>query len=251
MDNDLRREIVDVCHLMHAKGFVAATDGNVSARLRDGNILCTPNSMSKGLVKAEDLLVVDMEGQPVGPRYGPARLLKPSTEIRLHIEAYKQRPDIKAVVHAHPPIAIALSIAGVSLARCLLPEVIVSLGLIPTLPYAFPASAESAALITEPIKRYDALMLERHGSVTVGLTVTEAYLKLEKVEHTAQITLTLLQIGKEKPFPPAEVSRLARLRQTRGMMKPGEAEDMCQTCGICDLLGGCPVGEGEQKPGGY
>ncbi|MCC7355228.1 MAG: class II aldolase/adducin family protein [Anaerolineae bacterium] len=251
MDNDLRREIADVCHLMHAKDFVAATDGNVSARLRDGSILCTPNNLSKGLVRPEDLLVVDMDGQPVGPRYGPARLRKPSSEIRLHIEAYKQRPDIKAVVHAHPPVAIALSIAGVSLARCLLPEVIVTLGLIPTLPYAFPASAESAALITEPIKRYDVLMLERHGSVTVGNSVMEAYLKLEKVEHTAQITLTLLQLGKEKPFPPSEAGRLARLRQARGLMKEGEAEDLCKSCGICDLLGGCPIGEGEQKQGGY
>lgn len=251
MENDLRREIADVCHLLHVKNFVAATDGNVSARLRDGNILCTPNNMSKGLVRPEDLLVVDMQGQPVGPRYGPARLLKPTSEIRLHLEAYKQRPDIRAVVHAHPPVAIALSIAGVSLARCLLPEVIVTLGLIPTLPYAFPASEESAALITEPIKRYDALMLERHGSVTVGSSPMEAYLKLEKVEHTAQITLTLLQLGKEKPFPPSEAARLARLRQARGMMKPGEAEDLCKTCGICDLLGECPIGESDQKPGGY
>jgi L-fuculose-phosphate aldolase len=236
---------------MHSKGFVAATDGNVSVRLRDGNVLCTPNNVSKGLVKPEELLIVNMEGEPVGPRYGPARLLKPSSEIRLHLEAYKQRPDVKAVVHAHPPVALALSIAGISLARCLLPEVIVTLGLIPTLPYALPASAESAALISEPIKRYDALLLERHGTVTVGSSALEAYLKLEKVEHTAQITLTLLQLGREKPFPASEVSRLVRLRQEKGLMKPGEAEELCKACGVCDLLGGCPADRDRKGTEGY
>jgi L-fuculose-phosphate aldolase len=133
-------------------------------------------------------------------------------------------------VHAHPITAVALSIAGISLAECLLPEVIVTLGLIPTTEYATPSSAEGATVIRDLIKLHDALILQRHGTVTVGATPLDAYLKLEKLEYAAEITLKLQQIGRQLPFPPGAVERLIAKRQTLGMMHPGELEGMLAAC---------------------
>ncbi len=167
--------------------------------------------------------------------------LRPSSEILLHLEAYRQRPDVGAVVHAHPVNAITLSIAGVSLARCLIPEVIVNLGMIPTTEYAMPASAEGATVIRDLIQRYDALILQRHGSVTVGKDLWEAYLNLEKLENVAEITFKLLQIGREMPFPSGAVEKLIDKRDKHGLMLPGQRQEMETACGVCQLSGRCPL----------
>jgi len=206
----LRQEVIQVCQLLWQKGFVAATDGNVSVRLDQERFLCTPSGFSKGLVRAEELVVVDWEAQPVGPRYGAAAELLPSSEMLTHLEAYRRRPDVRAVVHAHPPVAVALSIAGISLARCLLPEVVLAFGMIPTTDYATPSSSQGAAVIRQHIDRYDAMVLQRHGSLTVGTSAVDAYLKLEKLEATAEITRTLVTLGRaqEATLPPEEVARL-------------------------------------------
>ncbi len=144
-EQQLRQEIIQVCRLLHQKDFCIATDGNVSARLDDQRFLVTPSGQSKALVQASQLVTIDCDGQVVGQgKYGPQRGLRPSSEILLHLEAYRQRPDVQAVVHAHPSIAIALSIAGYDVAPCLLPEVILGFGRIPTTDYATPASAEGA-----------------------------------------------------------------------------------------------------------
>lgn len=230
---ELRSEIIQVCHLLWQKGFVAATDGNVSARLGRERFLCTPSGFSKGLLRSEQLLVVDWDARPVGPCFGAAADLTPSSEMLTHLEAYRQRPEIGAVVHAHPPVAVALSIAGIPLARCLLPEVVLSLGLIPTAPYATPSSDAGAEAIRPHIARYDALVLERHGSLTVGETVLDAYLKLEKLEATAEITRTLTQLGVDRPLPSEELARLSAWRVGQGLARPGEAEDLCAACGLC------------------
>lgn len=233
-----REEIIQVCHLMHQKGFVAATDGNVSVRLDEERFLVTPSGFSKGLLRPDQLLVVNWDAEVVGTsRFGPTRHLRPSSEILLHLEAYRRRPDIRAVVHAHPPIAVALSIAGISLARCLLPEVIMSLGLIPTTEYATPSSPEGPQVVAGLIEKYDALILKRHGSLTVGKDALDAYLKLEKLEHTALITKTLVELGREEPFPREEVEKLVAWRAEKGLMRSGQAEDICQACGVCDLVG--------------
>ena len=230
----LREEIVRIGRLMHERGYVVATDGNISARLGANRFLVTPSGLSKGFMTPDQLLVIDWDAKPMASsRYGPARNLRPSSEILLHLEAYRQRPDIGAVVHAHPTTAVALSIAGISMARCLLPEVIVTLGMIPTTEYAMPASPEGAEVIREPIKRYDAVILQRHGSVTVGETPFDAYLKLEKVEHTAEITFKLIQIGREEQFPAGAVEKLVQSRLEKGLMQPGQLEEIVEACDIC------------------
>jgi L-fuculose-phosphate aldolase len=238
----LREEIVRVGQLLHAKGYVTATDGNISARLDKDRFVVTPSGLSKGYMRPDQMVVIDWDAKPAGAgRYGAGRDLKPSSEILLHLEAYRQRPDVKAVVHAHPIHAITLSIAGVSLARCLIPEVIVNLGMIPTTDYAMPASAEGASVVKELIRRYDALILQRHGSVTVGKDVWEAYLNLEKLENVAEITFKLLQLGREQPFPPGAVEKLIEKREKAGLMQPGQREEIEAACSICQLSGRCPL----------
>ena len=238
----IREEIVRVGQLMHSRGYVTATDGNISARLDREHFIATPSGLSKGAMSPDQMVVIDWDGKPVGSnRYGAARDLKPSSEILLHLEAYRQRPEIGAVVHAHPVHAVTLSIAGVSLARCLLPEVIINLGMIPTTEYATPASPEGAVVIRELIRRYDALILQRHGSVTIGKDVWEAYLNLEKLENVAEITFKLLQIGREQPFPSGAVDKLLDKREQHGLMLPGQREELERACGACQLSGHCPA----------
>ena len=230
-----REEIVRVCRLLHQKGYVVATDGNVSVRLSEKHVLSTPSGFSKGFLAPEQLVVTDLAGRKV-PSYEPAsRDLKPTSELLMHLEAYRQRPDIVSVIHAHPPVCVALSIAGISLARCLLPEVVVTLGLIPTAEYATPSSGEGPGAIRELIANHDALIIQRHGTLTVGKDPFDAYLKLEKVEHLAHVTLILRQLGREAPLPPSEVAKLLQVRKEKGLAREGEAEDFCASCGVCDV----------------
>ncbi len=238
----LREEFVRIGQLMHAKGYVTATDGNISARLDADRFLVTPSGLSKGFMTPDQMVVIDWQAKPTdSSRYGAGRDLKPSSEILLHLEAYRQRPEIKAVVHAHPPVAVSLSIAGIAIAPCVLPEVIVTLGAIPTTEYATPASPEGATVVRELIQNHDAIMLQRHGSVTVGSTPFDAYLKLEKLEHAADITFKLIQLGRQLPFPPGAVDKLLDKREQAGLLRPGERDEIKHACAACALGGRCPA----------
>ena len=225
----LRQEIVRIGQLMYSKGFIAASDGNISARLRPDRLLITPSGLHKGLLQPDQLLLIDQSGRVVGPGRG----LKPTSELPMHLEAYRQRPDISAVVHAHPPISVALSIAGISLTDCLLPEVIVFLGLVPTTAYATPSSVENVRAIHDLIGQHDAIILQRHGSLTVGDTPMQAFMRLETVEQNARIAFMLAQLGVRHPLPPAEVEKLLAQRRQMGLSRPGEAEAFCAVCGVC------------------
>ena len=145
-ETELRDEIVLVGKLLYDKGLIVAGDGNISMRLEDGTILITPSGLCKGMMRPDQLIIIDLDGRKVGPGTSTNRALQPSSETATHLEVYKQRPDVISVVHAHPPYAIALSIAGISLADCMLPEAIVFLGLTPTTPYSTPASEETNSL---------------------------------------------------------------------------------------------------------
>lgn len=212
---ELRQQIVAIGKLMHQKNFIAAGDGNISARLDGERLLVTPSGVSKGFLDPKQLLIVDLNGEKIAPRAGKWRNLKPSSEIRLHLECYRQRADIGAVIHAHPPYAIACTLAGISLAQCVLPEAVYDLGAIPTAPYATPASEEGAQAIHDLIGEYDAVLLDRHGSVTVGADVWEAYLRLERVEHVAQVMLAARQaLGKSpESLSDEAIQKLATLRR--------------------------------------
>jgi len=208
-ETDLRREMVQVCHALYHRQLVAAADGNVSARC-GGLFLTTPSGLSKGRVQAADLILVDGSGQVLS---GNGR---PTSELALHLEVYAQRPQAGAVIHAHPPVATALTIAGVSLAEPILPEVVLTLGAIPTAPYATTGTPALAAAVHDLLPHYDAILLEQHGALTLGRTLWEAFDKMEKVEHTAWIVWLAQQLGQVRQLPPDEVARLTALAIQKG-----------------------------------
>src|SRR4030042_2197969 len=201
----LKREMVEICRMLHRKNLVAATDGNVSARVGD-RLLTTPSGVNKGWVKEEQIITVDLNGRLVE---GSGR---PTSELAMHLTVYRLRPEVQAVVHAHPPLATAFTIAGVSLEEQVLPEVVLNLGVILTAAYATPSSPEGPEAIRELIKTHDALLLERHGAVTVGADLMEAYNKMEKLEHTALVLLLAHLLGGVRVLPPEEVAKLLSLK---------------------------------------
>ena len=229
-EHELRQEMIRVGRLMWERGYTVATDGNLSARLAADRLLVTASGYSKGFLSVDDLLVIDLEGELLPSHRGRGK--RPSSEILMHLEVYRQRPDVEAVIHAHPPTSTAFSIAGVSLARCVVPEVIVTLGSIPTAEYATPGTMEVPASIRQAIRDYDALILAHHGSLTVGGSLWEAYLRLEKVEHTAQITLAAQQLGRVSSLSPEAV---AKLEEKRREWLQRQGRDVCQGCTICIL----------------
>jgi len=229
----LRSEIVQVCHLLHARGYIAATDGNVSARLGEALLLTTPSGVPKGLITADDLVITDRNGQAPDGGAFPARGPRPSSELRLHLEVYRQRLDVGAVVHAHPPISTALTVAGVSLAPCVLPETLVNLGTIVTTAYATPSSVQGPVVIRDLIGSHDALVLDRHGAVTVGASALDAYARMEKVENTAVVLATARTLGTLRILPLDEIGRLVEIRAQHLGVPVALAAPDCARCGAC------------------
>jgi L-fuculose-phosphate aldolase len=200
--SNLARHIVSVCRSLYDRGYVTATDGNVSARMPNGNILMTPTSLNKGRVKESDLVEVTLEGVPVRPGQ------KPSMELGMHLYIYAQRHDVHAVVHAHPTHATGFATARLALDRPLFPEVIFGLGPIPLADFATPSTPEVARSIAPFVHKANAILLTNHGVVTFGKDLDDAYFKMEKVEHAAHITFVARMLGGEKPLSPQQIKRL-------------------------------------------
>lgn len=215
-----RENLVRVCQRIYEKGWVAANDGNVSIRLGEDRILCTPTGISKGIVTPGDLIVCDMKGNKVeGSR-------ERTSEILMHITIYSLRPDVRSVVHAHPPVATGFAAAGRALDKALLPEVIVQLGAVPLASYGLPGTPALSEGMRPWVPRYDALLLENHGCTSYGKDVWEAYFRMETVEHFARITLVAELVGGAQPLPRKEVQKLFESRtrynvESRSVMEPG------------------------------
>lgn len=190
---------------------IVAADGNVSARLGPDRLLITPSGVCKGFLAPEDLIVTDLAGKPLRPGD------RCSTEIAMHVACYTHRPDIQAVVHAHPPTAIAFSVAGRKLEPHVLPEVVVTLGVVPTLPYTDPGSYEVPDAVGPAIETAEAVILEFHGALAVGPSVMQAYYKLEKVEHAAHILLMAHQLGGIRQLSGEAVAKLRETQQRQGI----------------------------------
>jgi L-fuculose-phosphate aldolase len=208
-----RQEMVEVCHALYQRQLVAALDGNVSCRC-GSLILTTPSGLCKGHLQAADLILVNEAGQVVSGQG------QPTSELALHLEVYQQRPEANAVIHAHPPVATALTIAGVSLTEGILPEVVLTLGAIPTAPYATTGTPAMATAIRTLVPQHDAILLEQHGALTIGRTLWDAYFKMEKVEHAAWIIWLAKQLGHVRSLPPAEVAKLTALGIQKGYRPP-------------------------------
>ncbi len=189
--------IVEIGRIAYERGLLTANDGNISVRLPDGNILITPSGLCKGRLTPGDLLVISPEGEVIQAAAGR----KPTSEQPMHLEVYRRRPDVNAVLHAHPPYAVALTVAGYDLRDDFLPETRMTLGSIPTTDFALPSSPQNAAAIRALIPGHDALMLRQHGSLTVGRTLEEAFINLERLEHTARVQYLAQTLGKITPLP--------------------------------------------------
>jgi L-fuculose-phosphate aldolase len=188
-------------------------------------------------VKPAQLIITDLEGQVIQASTAEGKTLRPSSEFPLHLEVYRQRPEVRAVVHAHPPVSIALTVAGLDLETPLLPEVVVVLGTVPTAPYATPGTPEGAEVIRKLVKTRDAILLDHHGVVAVGSSPEDAYLKLEKVEHAATIVLTAAQLGRVIPLDRDQVERLIEIREAYGLLQPGDREQLCTKAKSAEVTG--------------
>ena len=208
----LRREICEVGRRVYQRGYVAANDGNISVRMQDDRILCTPTGVSKGFITEDMLAICDLNGQQVA---GKMRI---SSEIRMHLEIYKLRPDVHSVVHAHPPTATGFAVAGIELTQCVLPEVIVSLGGVPLADYGTPGGPDIVEPMKPLLKDYDAISMANHGAVTLGKDVMDAHFKMETVEHFAKIALVAHQLGQVKTLSDGHVNDLIDLRERFGIV---------------------------------
>jgi L-fuculose-phosphate aldolase len=229
---ELRRHLVAICHRMYRQGYIAAGDGNVSAKLDDERILVTPSGFHKGFIGEDDLIVVDPHGRKLKGSH------KPSSEFLMHEAAYALRPDVGAVVHAHPPLTVGLALAGVTLAQCVLSETCLVLGPILTAPYTTPTTEEVPRVLGPYLRQANAVVLDRHGAITVGRDLDEAYNRMEAMEHASKITHAARTIGPLTPLPAPEVEKLQALARTFGIPRP---PDPCTLCNACSNGKGGPL----------
>lgn len=217
----LRNSICEIGKLCYARGYIVAADGNISGRLADGTIIVTPTGAMKGFLSPENLAKVDMQGKPVdnGPRA--------SSEIGIHLVSYQERPEMKAVLHCHPPHAVAMTIAGIDLQTPIIPEIIVTIGGIPTAPYGTPGTPELPESIRKIVKCSDTLVMQNHGSVTLGTNLLDAYKKLDMLEHTAKILWLAHCVGKVNALPPEAVQKLLGTRGQLGISSVNTLERPC------------------------
>jgi L-fuculose-phosphate aldolase len=201
-----REEIVRYGRMLHDRGFVAAMDGNLSVRLKHGYILVTPTCLSKGAMRPADLVIVDLDGQRVAGRRNV------TSEIGMHLLIYRMRPDIQAIVHAHPPTATGFAAAGLPLNEPLVCEVVMGLGSIPLARYGTPGTSELAQTLEPYVSHYDAILMSNHGVVAYGDTLEHAYMKMETVEHFAQIALVTHLLGRQQPLQEGEIEKLMLAR---------------------------------------
>lgn len=207
MHNKLKEEIVEICHYMHAQGYIAGTDGNVSIRLNENEILITPSGINKGFISEKDLLTINLKGEILDGKG------KSSSETQMHLKVYELRDDLKAVIHAHPPYVSAFNVAEIELSEKILPETVILMKKIITTKYSRPCSYENSKLIEEHIKDTDTLILKRHGTLTAGKDLMTTYNKLEKLEHTAKVAFIANSLGGIKLLDDKEVKILLKLRE--------------------------------------
>ena len=214
-EQSLRREIVRVCRRLYERGLIAGGEGNVSARRDAETLLVTPAGASKVDVSEEDLVVVDRAGNPV------AGSQRASSELGMHLRIYERRPDVGAVVHAHPPFATAFAVAGEDLMSPVLPEIVVLIGGVPLVPYATPGSPALAAAIEPFLELHDAFLMANHGATSFGSTLSLAHQRMESLEHAARTLFLARNLGRVMALTDAQREALLQLR--RAASPPNES----------------------------
>ncbi len=209
----IKQQICDIGKRIYDKGMVASNDGNISVKLNDNEFLCTPTGVSKGFMTPEYICKVDRDGKVLEANPG----FKPSSEIKMHMRVYKERPDVNAVVHAHPMYATGFAIAGIPLTQPIMPEAVISLGAVPIAEYGTPSTEEIPDAISKYLQSYDAVLLENHGALSFSDSLLNAYHKMESVEFYAKLLYISKQLGGPKELSESQVQRLYEIRRQFGM----------------------------------
>jgi L-fuculose-phosphate aldolase len=220
-EKEHRQDIIEVGKLVYQKGWVAANDGNITVRMGPDRLLSTPTGVSKGLMHPDDLIICDMQGNKLEGK------LDRTSEVAMHLLIYSMRPDVNAVVHAHPPVATGYATAGKPLNLALLPEVIIGLGCVPLVEYGLPGTQA----LTDPMKpyipKYDAILMANHGAVCYGEDVFKAFFRMETTEHYARIALVAELLGGATVLPKTEVEKLFDSRTRYGVRARAGIEPGC------------------------
>ncbi len=243
---EIKKQICDIGKRIYDRGMVAANDGNISVKISDNEFLCTPTGVSKGFMTPDYICKVDKEGNVIQANKG----FKPSSEIKMHMRVYRERPDVKSVVHAHPMYGTAFAIAGIPLTQPIMPEAVIALGCVPIAEYGTPSTVEIPDAISKYLQHFDALLLENHGALTYSDSLLAAYHKMESLEFYAQLLFLSKQLGGPQELNSNQVERLYEIRRQFGMtgkhpadvcpnVKAGKAS--CHTCGV---IRGCNSKEG-------
>ncbi len=204
---EIKKEICETGHILYQLGFVAANDGNISVKVSDNEYYCTPTGVSKRVLTPDMIIKVDKNGNKLEGK------LNPSSEIKMHMRVYQDRPDVNAVVHAHPPIATAFTVAGVDLDQYILPEAVLTIGEVPTCAYGTPSTMEIPDSLEPYIQNHDAFLLQNHGALTVGCNLTKALFVMEEVEFNAKICKNAMELGAVHEIPNKELQKLMELRK--------------------------------------
>ncbi len=229
-----RREIVRVGKLLYERSYVVSSDGNVSVRLDDGRIVATPTMTCKGRMTEDALAVTDTDGKPLTDK-------RASSELAMHLLIYRERSDVKAVCHAHPPHGSAFAVAGLAIDQPILSEVILTLGCVPLAEYGTPSTSELTDAMRPLVKHHNALLMANHGAVAYGGDVWQAFDRLETLEHTAKIAILSRALGGPKNLSPDAIEKLINVREAAGYL---DERARCQACGyLHETRIVCPTGE--------
>ena len=230
---EIKKEICEVGLKIGQKGFVAANDGNISVKINDNEFYCTPTGVSKASLTPDMIIKVDKDGKKLEGK------LNPSSEIKMHMRVYRERPDVTAVVHAHPPVATAFTVADIDLDQYVLPEAVLTIGAVPTCDYGTPSTMEIPDSLDPYLQDHDAFLLRNHGALTVGCNLTKAFFVMEEVEFNAVICKHAMDLGAVHEISCDQLKKLMDLRKKMNLpgRHPGIECDDEAPCGCnADLV---------------
>lgn len=238
---EIKKQICDIGKRIYDRGMVAANDGNISVKISDNEFLCTPTGVSKGFMTPEYICKVDANGNVIQANQG----FKPSSEIKMHMRVYRERPDVGSVVHAHPIYATSFAIAGIPLTQPIMPEAVIALGCVPIAEYGTPSTEEIPDAVEKYLPYYDAVLLANHGALSYSDTLLNAYHKMESLEFYAELLFKAKQLGGPKELSNAQVERLYEIRRQFGLKGKHPADlcpnakagkKSCHSCGKCGVV---------------